>query len=134
TYFGTRTLTLLNNRRVPSTNSGGSVDLNTIPSALVSRIETVTGGASATYGADALAGVVNVLLDENKNNITLDLAYSTTDAGDGDNVEFSFGAGQELFGGRGHFTIGFDHTKQDAINDCTTRDFCARALGYVQNG
>ena len=58
-----RTLTLVDGRRfVPSTD-GGTVDLNGIPSALVRRTEVVTGGASAAYGADAVAGVVNLILD-----------------------------------------------------------------------
>ena len=66
-FFGTRTLTLVDGRRfVPSTN-GGAVDLNLIPSNMVARIETVTGGASAAYGTDAVAGVVNVILDTDLN-------------------------------------------------------------------
>ncbi len=60
-FFGTRTLTLLNGHRfVPSTN-GGAVDLNLIPTVLIGRTETVTGGASAAYGTDAIAGVVNLI-------------------------------------------------------------------------
>src|SRR3954464_14519373 len=66
-FFGTRTLTLVDGRRfVPSTN-GGAVDLNLIPSNMVARIETVTGGASAAYGTDAVAGVVNVFLNTDLN-------------------------------------------------------------------
>jgi len=64
-----RTLVLVDGRRfVPSTDSGG-VDLNGVPNALVKRTEIVTGGASAAYGADAVAGVVNLILDT-KFNIT----------------------------------------------------------------
>lgn len=58
-----RTLILLDGRRLPATNSGGSVDINILPQSLVSRVDVVTGGASAAYGSDAVAGVVNFVLD-----------------------------------------------------------------------
>lgn len=58
-----RTLVLLDGRRLPATNSGGSVDINILPQGLVSRVDVVTGGASAAYGSDAVAGVVNFVLD-----------------------------------------------------------------------
>src|SRR4051812_3054427 len=57
-----RTLTLVNGRRFIPANSQGSVDLATIPTALVQRVEIITGGASAVYGSDAIAGAVNFLL------------------------------------------------------------------------
>jgi outer membrane receptor protein involved in Fe transport len=58
-----RTLVLLDGRRMPATNSGGSVDINILPQGLISRVDVVTGGASAAYGSDAVAGVVNFVLD-----------------------------------------------------------------------
>src|SRR5690606_38244260 len=61
---GVRTLPLVDTRRhVPST-TGGGVDMNLIPSIMVQSVETVTGGASAAYGTDALVGVVNIILDK----------------------------------------------------------------------
>jgi outer membrane receptor protein involved in Fe transport len=62
-YFGSRTLTLLNTRRFVQTDQGDSVDLNFIPQILVERIDVVTGGASAAYGSGAIAGVENILLN-----------------------------------------------------------------------
>ena len=62
-YFGTRTLTLVDTKRVVPNTEGGAVDLTLVPSMLVGRTEVVTGGASAAYGSDAIAGVVNVILD-----------------------------------------------------------------------
>ena len=132
--FGVRTLTLLDSRRMTPTDSGGGVDLNFIPSALVGRIETVTGGNSATYGADAMAGVVNVILDDNIDNIRVDLNYYTSDYSDGDQYTFSLGTGAQFFEGRGRFTIGLDSSRQDAIEDCTTREVCQRGLGLFRNG
>jgi iron complex outermembrane receptor protein len=134
TYFGTRTLTLVDSRRFPATNNGGGVDLNLIPNALIGRIETVTGGASATYGADAMAGVVNVILDQNITDRRINLSYKTTSEGDGQNIDFSFGTGFQLLDGRGSMQIGYDHMFQEAIDDCTTRDFCARSFGTMSNG
>ena len=58
-----RTLTLLNGRRMPSTSAFGGVDINLFPEAMLSSVETTTGGASAAYGSDAVAGVVNFILD-----------------------------------------------------------------------
>jgi hypothetical protein len=74
-----RTLVLGDSSRFVASNSNGTVDMNMIPTALVGRIETVTGGASATYGADAMAGVVNVILDNNIQGVRVDLSYVTTD-------------------------------------------------------
>jgi len=134
TYFGTRTLTLVDSRRFPATNNGGGVDLNLVPNALIGRVETVTGGASATYGADALAGVVNVILDRDIEDRRINLSYKTTSEGDGDNIDFSFGTGFDLLDGRGSVQIGIDHTFQKAIHDCTTREFCRRSIGTMTNG
>jgi outer membrane receptor protein involved in Fe transport len=135
TGYGVRTLTLLDSRRMTPTNNGGGVDMNFIPSALVGRIETVTGGASATYGADAMAGVVNVILDDNIENIRVDLNYQTSAEGDGDQYTFSLGTGFQFFeNNRGNLTVGLDMSRQEAIEDCMTRSFCQRGLGLVQNG
>src|SRR5690606_29965674 len=72
--FGTRTLTLVDGRRMPSTsNQADVVDLNVIPSNLLQRMDVVTGGASATYGSGAMAGVVNLVLNNRMQGINLDL-------------------------------------------------------------
>jgi len=58
-----RTLVLVDGQRHVPTDAGGAVDLNVIPQALITRVDTVTGGASAAWGSDAVAGVVNLILD-----------------------------------------------------------------------
>ncbi|GAB5379446.1 MAG: TonB-dependent receptor [Aliiglaciecola sp.] len=75
----TRTLTLLNGRRLPSGSpqAGGiGADVNQIPAALVERVEILTGGASATYGSDAIAGVVNFILKDDFEGLEFDYQYS----------------------------------------------------------
>jgi len=72
-----RTLVLLNGKRLqPGGIRSESVDLNQIPAALVKRVEVLTGGASAVYGSDAMAGVVNFILDTEFEGVSLDLGYS----------------------------------------------------------
>lgn len=85
--------------RALSTNS---VDLNTIPYAIIDRIEVLLDGASAAYGSDALAGVVNVITRRKAEGATLSAQYGMFDAGDGQNVLVDFSAGKSiegLFGG-----------------------------------
>ena len=73
----TRTLVLINGRRLlPGDPTSSAADLNTIPSALIKRVEVLTGGASATYGADAVAGVVNFIMDTDFTGFRVDGQYS----------------------------------------------------------
>jgi outer membrane receptor protein involved in Fe transport len=75
----TRTLVLFDGQRVVSSNIQGGVDTSTIPSVMIERIDTVTGGASATWGSDALAGVVNLILNKRFNGAQINLEYSNND-------------------------------------------------------
>src|SRR5262249_6158157 len=68
---GARPLTLVDGRRYVATNPTGSVDMDVIPSALIERIDVVTGGASAAYGSDAVAGVVNIIFKHNYEGVEL---------------------------------------------------------------
>ena len=71
-----RTLVLVNGRRfVAGSNGSSAVDLNTIPTAMVSRIEVITGGASAVYGSDAIAGVINIITRKDVEGVELDASY-----------------------------------------------------------
>ena len=133
-FFGTRTLTLVDSKRHVPTNNGNSVDLNAIPSVLIDRLEVVTGGASATYGSDAVSGVVNILLDKDLQGMKVDLDFGASD-GDGDNSHVGIAGGTELFGGRGHIVVGGEYQKQDPILSCAhARDWCARSVGVWSNG
>ena len=132
-FFGTRTLTLVDTRRVVPTTEGGAVDLTLIPSMLVERTEVVTGGASAQYGSDAIAGVVNVILDKDLEGIKAQVDYGQTAEGDGGDTHASFAWGT-AFGddGRGHVIAGLEYQQQDTIGPCSyTRDWCNEGWGIA---
>ena len=88
-----RTLTLVDGRRLAPINANGETDLNVIPPALIERVEVVTGGASAVYGSDAIAGVVNFRLLDEFDGIELGGRWGQTDHGDGEEYDVSLTAG-----------------------------------------
>jgi iron complex outermembrane receptor protein len=120
----TRNLILVDGRRFAPTTREGSADLNLIPSMLIERTEIVTGGASAAYGSDAVAGVVNVLLDKDLTGLRAQIDYGTSSESDGDNYHASLAGGADFMGGRGHFVLGGEYDKQDGIGNCFERDWC----------
>ena len=83
-FFGSRTLTLVNNRRFVPTNQGDGVDLNFIPSIMIDRIDIVTGGASAAYGSGAISGVQNIFLSRKLEGGKAQVDYGMTGESDGD--------------------------------------------------
>jgi outer membrane receptor protein involved in Fe transport len=125
-FFGTRTLTLVDTRRVVPNSEGGAVDLTLIPSLLVGRTEVVTGGASAAYGSDAIAGVVNVILDTSLEGGKAQFDYGQTFEGDGGDTHAALAYGASFGEGRGHVLLGGEYQTQDAISQCSrVRDWCA---------
>ncbi len=81
-----RTLTLVNGRRWVGGQPGeGYVDLNSIPTDLIERLEVITGGASSVYGSDAVAGVVNIILKDDFEGMSIEVMEGGYDAGDGRN-------------------------------------------------
>lgn len=128
-----RTLTLIDGRRfVPSTD-GGTVDLNGIPSALVQRTEVVTGGASAAYGADAVAGVVNLILDTRFTGLKLNVNAGISEHGDAKNFYVSMAGGRAFAGGRGHVIAGIEYQSNFGVGGCDTRAYCRNYTNYVNN-
>jgi outer membrane receptor protein involved in Fe transport len=129
-----RTLTLVDGRRhIPSTDTG-NVDLNLIPPLLLERTEVVTGGASAAYGSDALAGVVNVILDKDLEGLRLQADYYETGEGDGKSVHLSGAGGTSLFDGRAHLIIGAEYEDAEGIDSCMlNRDWCSNLPGVITN-
>jgi outer membrane receptor protein involved in Fe transport len=117
-----RTLVLINGRRVVPFNLTGVVDTNTIPVALIDRIDIVTGGASAVYGADAIAGVVNFILKENFEGTEFAAQYGTSDESDADRQRIDVTFGANSADDRGNVVLSVGHTKTDPLQN-GDRDF-----------
>jgi len=111
----TRTLTLLDGRRFVATNVTGSVDANLIPSALLERVEIVTGGASAAYGSDAVSGVVNFILNRKFEGFKGNLQYGQTSHGDNQEKLVNLAAGHGFANGRGHAIGSFEYYRNKGI-------------------
>ena len=109
-----RSLVLMNGKRTVPINALMVTDVNSIPSALVQRVETITGGASAVYGADAIGGVTNFILRDNFQGIQLDGQYGTTENGDGAETRMSAVFGANSSDGKGNIAIGAEYYNRDA--------------------
>ncbi|ADL01078.1 TonB-dependent receptor plug domain-containing protein [Brevundimonas subvibrioides] len=110
-----RTLVLMNGRRVVPSNSDGTVDINLLPTPLIQNIEVISGGASAAYGSDALAGVANFILNENFEGVQFDAQYGVTDRQDGVSESYALTLGGEIADGRGHLVLSLGHSSRDQI-------------------
>jgi iron complex outermembrane recepter protein len=110
-----RTLVLLDGARLSPADRDGSVHVDNIPTALLSQVEVVTGGASAAYGADALAGVVNFRLNRNYTGLDVQMGMGNADISGGGNQQFSLVYGTEI-GNRWHFIGSAEAQRIDPIN------------------
>jgi len=108
-----RTLVLIDGRRVAFTDPAGTIDTNIVPVALIKNIEIVTGGASAAYGSDAVAGVVNFVLDKNLEGLRLDASYGQTIYNDHHRPTISGAFGKGLLDNRLHLTVAADYMHND---------------------
>lgn len=129
----TRTLTLIDGQRFVPSSDNGTVDLNSIPSILVERSEVVTGGASAAYGADAVAGVVNIILDKKFEGLKAEVNVGVAERGDAASRYLALAYGHDFAGGRGHIVAGAEYSKEEGIGNCETRPWCARYTNYLVN-
>lgn len=110
-----RTLVLINGRRATPTNQGGTVDINTIPTALIKNVEVVTGGASAVYGSDAIAGVVNFTLNDEFEGFQTSAGYESTEEGDAELFSADFTWGGAFANDRGHAVINVSYTDRQQL-------------------
>ncbi len=97
-----RTLVMLNGQRIVASSSTGLVDVNTIPQELIQRVEVVTGGASASWGSDAVGGVVNFILDTEYTGLKSSLTVGATNHRDNAKTKFTLTGGTGFADGRGH--------------------------------
>ncbi len=110
-----RTLVLVDGLRYVPSGSGGVVDLNNIPSALVESIDVVTGGASAVYGSDALAGVINFTLKDDFEGIQIDGSQQYTGRTDGSITDVSIIGGGNFADGRGNAVAFISYSNRRAL-------------------
>ncbi|MBB3925386.1 outer membrane receptor protein involved in Fe transport [Sphingobium jiangsuense] len=125
-----RTLVLVDGKRFTPYDKDGIVDVNMIPTALIKRVDVVTGGASAVYGSDAVAGVVNFILDDEFSGFKADAQYGLTSRGDARTFDGSLTYGTSFSEGRGHFIVNGGYTKQKALYQ-GRRSFSEFALGQA---
>ena len=98
-----RTLVLIDGTRAVPFSFRNSVDVNTIPAGLIKRVDVLTGGAAAVYGADAVAGVVNFVLDDDFTGAEFSSSYETADGGN-EKLNFEAIFGGDIADGSGHIT------------------------------
>jgi outer membrane receptor protein involved in Fe transport len=110
-----RNLVLIDGRRGTPINGSGVIDINSIPSAAVQRVEVITGGASSTYGADAVGGVVNFILKDDFTGVEFDAQGSLSERGDGFEYTVSGLVGASLDDKRGNVIFGAEHYSRDPI-------------------
>jgi outer membrane receptor protein involved in Fe transport len=110
-----RTLVMLDGKRLPAATIAGVVDINTVPNALISRVDIVTGGASAAYGSDAVAGVVNFVLDKEFTGLKGEAQGGVTTYGDNRTWKLSLTGGAPFAEGRGHILLSGEAAYEDGI-------------------
>jgi len=111
----TRTLVLVNGRRLTPSTQTGRTDLNNVPTRLVERVEVVTGGASAVYGSDALAGVVNFVLKQDFDGVDVGYNFGVSDRGDGNEDQVDVLLGSNFADGRGNMTAYASWYERDVV-------------------
>lgn len=126
-----RVLILLDGRRSVGSTIFGWVDINTIPQALIERVEVVTGGASSAYGSDAVTGVVNFILNKKMEGLRITGDIGVTDKGDGFNYSGSIAGGTSFADGRGHVIFNAEIAHQDGIFEVDPNDRPWNHKGYL---
>ncbi|MBC2664236.1 TonB-dependent receptor [Novosphingobium flavum] len=116
-----RTLVLMDGNRVPPTTFNNLVDVDIIPAMLVQRVETVTGGVSAVYGSDAVAGVVNYIIDKKFTGVRFEAEKGISERGDAPRYQLGLAWGTNLFGGRGHLEMSAQIIDEEGIPNRSAR-------------
>ncbi|NYI21938.1 TonB-dependent receptor [Sphingobium indicum] len=129
----TRTLVLVNGRRFVPSGTDGVVDLKLIPTLLIGSAETVTGGASAAWGSDAVAGVINFILKDKLEGVQGTIQNGISEQGDNAEFRASLAAGATLMGGRLRLLIGGDYIHNKGIPNQYSRDWGRREVGLITN-
>jgi outer membrane receptor protein involved in Fe transport len=110
-----RNLVMLDSTRLVPATSGGLFDLNNIPVALIDRVDVLTGGASTTYGADAVTGVVNFITKKNFAGVDLKIGEGITERGDGNTFRADLTLGANFDDGRGNAVMSISYIESDPV-------------------
>lgn len=110
-----RNIVLLNNTRLVPAGLGGQVDLNNIPVSLIERTDILTGGASTTYGADAVSGVVNFVTKRDFSGVEVNISDQITERGDGNQFRVDLTVGANFDDGRGNVALSIGYQKSDPV-------------------
>ena len=126
-----RTLTLVNNRRHITASAGDfQVDVNTIPFILLERVDVITGGSSAVYGSDAIAGVVNFVLKRDFDGIELGAQAGLSEKGDNARYSIEGAFGRNFADGRGNIAIAAEYTKIDPVQNTQRPEISGAFIGF----
>jgi outer membrane cobalamin receptor len=110
-----RTLVLLDSQRVVGGNFNGVVDVSQMPQMLIQRVDVVTGGASASWGSDAVAGIINFVTDRRFEGFKMNAQAGLSTYGDSGNTLFQAAAGSSFASGRGHFEVAGEYAYNDGL-------------------
>jgi len=110
-----RTLVLMDGQRIVPAALDGTVDIGQLPQALIRRVDVVTGGASASWGSDAVAGVVNFIIDKKFEGFKGNFNAGVSDYGDDASVQAQMAAGTSFAGGRGHVEAALEFDSSDGV-------------------
>ncbi len=110
-----RNLVLLDGRRFVPADTTGRVDLNSIPLAVIERTDVLTGGATTTYGADAISGVINFITKRDFAGVELNVSEQITEEGDGNVFRTDLTIGANFDDGRGNVVLSLGYQDQDAV-------------------
>jgi iron complex outermembrane receptor protein len=110
-----RSLILIDGKRMVPYNFNGIVDVGTIPTSMLERVDIITGGASAVYGSDAMAGAVNFILRDDFEGVEFSGNYTISGEGDGDIYSLDTLLGAGTADGRGHVVLGMNYTKREPV-------------------
>lgn len=129
-----RTLVLVDGQRFVPTTANGLLDTDVIPASVIERVDVVTGGASASWGSDAVSGVVNVILRKDLTGLEGDFQGGESTYGDNRSYKASLAYGTDFADGRGHFTIAGEGTNNDGVPHQSDRPWSNQNWGLVQSG
>ena len=129
----TRTLVLIDGRRVADSSPLGGFDIDVLPAGLIKNIDVVTGGASAAYGSDAVSGVVNIQLDDQFEGFKTNVQAGETIYHDSKDLDANALYGTSFDSGRGHFVFAVDELTNDGATSQGTRPWGDQGYAILAN-